>query len=130
MGSPPTKILVVDDESHTATSVTLALGERYQVDAIYDGQEAFELLKANTRGFEIVIADHMMPGWAGSELIKRLQLAGFRGKWVVMSGYLSPEAEAIYRGLGVEYIIPKPFDLLQLRRAVESSVGGLAEQKT
>jgi DNA-binding response OmpR family regulator len=129
MGAPPTKILIVDDELHTAASVKLALGRGYEMDAVSDSREAFEVLQTNTRGVDIVIADHMMPGWSGSELIKRLQVAGFRGKWIVLSGYLSPEAEAIYHALGVEYVIPKPFDVVQLRNAVAASARAIAEQR-
>lgn len=121
MPASPTKVLVVDDELHVAASVTLALGREYRVDSICSGREAFEMLRENARGFDIVIADHMMPGWAGSELIQRLQAAGFRGKCILLSGHLSPQVEAIYRGLGVEYIIPKPFDLVELRNAVKAS---------
>jgi CheY-like chemotaxis protein len=121
MGTPPTKILVVDDELHTAASVTLALGPAYQVDAVSDAHEAFELLKQNSGGFKIIMTDHMMPGWAGWELIKRLPETNFRGKCIVLSGYLSPAIEAIYRSLGVEHVIHKPFDLTQLRDAVAAS---------
>ena len=65
----------------------------------------------------------------GSELIQRLQVAGFRGKCIVISGYLSPEVEAIYHGLGVEYIISKPFDLAQLRTAVAASARAIEAAK-
>jgi DNA-binding response OmpR family regulator len=129
MNLPRKKILVVDDELHAAASVTLALGPRYQVDAVSDSREAFELLKENTRGFDVVIADHMMPGWAGSELIQRLQVAGFRGQWIVISGYLSQEVEAIYHGLGVNHVIPKPFDVVKLRNAVVASVRAIEERR-
>jgi DNA-binding response OmpR family regulator len=129
MGVPPTKILVVDDELHVAASVTLTLGRGYQVDAISDGREAFEVLKENTRGIDIVIADHMMPGWAGSELIKRLHGTGFHGKCIVLSGYLSPQVEEVYRGLGVEYVIPKPFDVGRLRSAVAATVREIQDEK-
>jgi DNA-binding response OmpR family regulator len=123
------KILVVDDELHIAASVTLALGRGYQVDAVAGGREAFEVLTENAQGFGIVIVDHMMPTWAGSELIKRLQVAGFRGKCIVLSGYLSPEVEAIYHGLGVEYVIPKPFELERLRSAVTASARAIEDQR-
>src|SRR5437763_5396224 len=110
MKPSPGRILVIDDELHIAAAVTLALDPGYQVEAVADGREAFEVLKENERGFGILVVDHMMPGWLGSELIERLQVAGFRGKYIVISGYLSPEVEAIYRGLGVEYVLSKPFD--------------------
>jgi DNA-binding response OmpR family regulator len=122
MGTPPTKILLVDDELHTVMAVSLALGPAYQVDYVSDSLKAFEILKENTPGFEIVITDHMMPGWVGWELLKNLEGTAFKGKSIVLSGYLSSQIEAIYRGLGVEHVIPKPFDLSQIREAVAASV--------
>jgi DNA-binding response OmpR family regulator len=122
MDTPPTKILLVDDEHHTITCVSLALGPAYQVDHVSDSRKAFEILKENTPGFEIIITDHMMPGWVGWELLKNLERTAFRGKSIVLSAFLSAPVEAIYRGLGVEHLIPKPFDLSQLREAVAASV--------
>ena len=124
-----TKILVVDDEIHVATSIKLALGSEYEVDAVYDGRQAFELLKENATGFSVVITDHMMPSWAGWELINRLQAIAFPGKCIVLSGYLSPDIEEIYRNLGVEYVISKPFDLAQLRTAVAASARAIEAAK-
>jgi DNA-binding response OmpR family regulator len=112
------KILVVDDEPHTGASVTLTLGKAHQVEMVSAGRDAFELLNDNTRGFELLISDHMMPEWSGSELIHRLQLAGWQGKYLVLSAYMSPEIEAIYRKLGVEHILTKPFDVVELRNVV------------
>ncbi len=128
MGPHPPKVLIVDDEAHIAASVSLALGTAYQVDAVSDAHEAFELLKDNAQGYEIIITDHMMPGWAGWELVKRLHETEFHGKCIVLSGYLSPAIEEIYRNLGVEHIIQKPFDLSKLRNAVGASARAIRGQ--
>jgi len=71
-----------------------------------------------------------MPGWLGSELIQRLQEVGFRGKCIVISGYLSPKVEAIYRGLGVDHVISKPFDVARLRSAVAASARAIEDQRS
>jgi two-component system cell cycle sensor histidine kinase/response regulator CckA len=112
------KILLVDDELHVAASVRPALGGNYRMESVTDGREAFDLLNEKPGDFDLVITDHMMPGWAGAELIKRLQVAGFPGRYMVLSAYMSPEIERIYRALGVDHIIRKPFDLDELRLAV------------
>ncbi len=129
MEPPPTKILVVDDDLHIATAIMLALGSGSKVETLPDAHAAFEVLKDNAQGFDIVITDHMMPGWAGWELIKRLQETAFAGKCIVLSGNLSPAIEAIYRSFGVEHVIHKPFDLAQLRDAVEASVREIESQR-
>ena len=91
--------------------------------------DAFELLTGNTRGFELLISDHMMPEWSGAELIQRLQRAGWKGKYLVLSAYLSPEVEAIYRKLGVEHILTKPFDVVELRNVVAEIERATAETR-
>lgn len=128
MTPSPGKILVVDDEADIAQTVRLAVGRGYQVEAVATGREAFEILKENAPGFGIVIVDHLMPGWSGSELIRKLNEAGFRGRCIVITGYLSPAVEADYRELGVQFVIPKPFDGAEIRKAVAASVRSLEEQ--
>jgi len=129
MAPPPVKILVVDDEVYISASVTMALGRGYQVDAISESGEAFEVLRENSRGFDIVIADHLMPGLLGADLIKKLQGTAFHGKWILLSGHLSPELEKSYHELGVKYVIPKPFDVAQLRNAVAATAQGIVDHR-
>ena len=112
-------ILVADDERHVATSISMALrGGGHRIETAEDGLQAFEMLRENTAGIDLLIADNTMPGLTGSELIAKLKEIGFRGKYMVLSAYLTPELEKIYRGLGVDYIVHKPFDLGALRGAV------------
>ena len=119
MAARPLNILVADDELHVATSLALALrGAGHRIETATDGLQAFAILKENTLGIDLLIADNTMPGLTGSELIAKLQEIGFRGKYMVLSAYLSPELEKIYRGLGVDYIVHKPFDLGAMRLAV------------
>ena len=112
------KILVVDDELYVAAAIKLALGHEHLIESVASGWIALEMLKDNKQHFDLLISDHMMPECAGSELIKRLRLACWRGEYLLLSGYMSPEVEAIYRGLGVEHILTKPFDVAELRRVV------------
>ncbi|MEQ1853467.1 MAG: response regulator [Chthoniobacteraceae bacterium] len=128
MAPSPGKILVVDDEADIAPTVRLAVGRGYQVDAVATGREAFETLRENAAGFGIVIVDHLMPGWSGSELIQKLKDAEFRGRCIVITGYLSPAVEASYRELGVQHVIAKPFDGAEIRKAVAASARAIEEQ--
>lgn len=112
------KILIVDDELHVAASVMLALGNAHRIESVSTGRDAFEILMENTPGVDLLISDHRMPEWSGTELIHRLQLAGWQGKYLVLSAYMSPEVEALYRNLGIEHILTKPFDVVALRNIV------------
>jgi len=54
----------------------------------------------------------------GLELVRRLRDAAFSGKILVLSAHLSAENRAAYDALGVDGMIPKPFDLHQLRTVI------------
>jgi DNA-binding NarL/FixJ family response regulator len=68
--------------------------------------------------FDLLITDHSMPRMNGVELVKRLRDAVFPGKIVVLSAHLSAENRAAYLALGVDLMIPKPFDVHQLRASI------------
>jgi two-component system response regulator YesN len=112
------KILVVDDEPYVAPSLAPALRAGDRVESVTDGREAFDLLMQKPPQFDVAIVDHMMPGWAGAELIERLQRAGFPGKYLVLSGYLTLEIAALYRSIGVKHVIAKPINFGELRSAL------------
>ena len=54
----------------------------------------------------------------GLELVQRLKQTTFRGRVMVLTGYLNDGLEASYRSLGVNKIMDKPFDPRDLRNAV------------
>jgi CheY-like chemotaxis protein len=121
------KILLVDDEPLTGASLAPALRAGDRIESVTDGRVAFEILTKQAQNFDVAVIDHMMPGWAGAELITRLDLAGFRGNYIVISGYLTPGVQALYASLGVKHIIAKPIDFGELKSAltdVEESIHG------
>jgi DNA-binding response OmpR family regulator len=56
--------------------------------------------------------------------VKRLRDATFGGKIVVLSAHLSAENRAAYLALGVDMMIPKPFDVHELRAAIREIGSG------
>ena len=84
----------------------------------------FARITENPGKFDVLIADNTMPGLTGSELIQKLRAVNFSGKIMVLSGHLTPELERIYRALGVEEIVRKPYDLSSIRMALERIASG------
>ena len=120
MSVRPLTILVADDESSVAESLSLVLRPRgHRIEAVSDGLLAFTRLTENPGKFDLLIADNTMPGLTGSELIRKLRAVNFSGKIMVLSGHLTPELERIYRDLGVDEIVHKPYDLSSIRIAIE-----------
>ena len=102
-----------------AFSISFALkAEGHQVEIVSDGQDALSELKAKPNAFDLLITDHSMPRINGIELVRQLRDTEFRGKIVILSAHLSRETTAAYMALGVDMIIPKPFDVPMLRASI------------
>lgn len=59
-----------------------------------------------------------MPRLGGLELVRRLRGAGYQGKVIVLSAHLSQHSRTLYDSLGVEAMLPKPFDVDALRKTI------------
>jgi DNA-binding response OmpR family regulator len=123
----PLSILLAEDERSVAFSISFALkADGHQIEIVSDGEEALSELTRKPGAFDVLITDHSMPRMDGVELVKRLRDTAFRGKVVVLSAHLSAENVAAYAALGVDMMIPKPFDVHLLRAAIRE-VGSSGE---
>jgi DNA-binding response OmpR family regulator len=112
-------ILVAEDERSVAFSISFALkADGHKIEIVSDGEEALSELTRKPGAFDLLITDHNMPRLNGVGLVKRLRDTAFQGKIVVLSAHLSAENRAAYLVLGVDMMVPKPFDVHQLRSAV------------
>jgi two-component system response regulator QseB len=115
----PFNILLAEDERSVAFSISFALkADGHRIEIVSDGEEALSELTRKPGAFDLLITDHSMPRMNGVELVKRLRDAAFRGTIVVLSAHLSAENRAAYLALGVDMMIPKPFDVHELRAAI------------
>jgi CheY-like chemotaxis protein len=123
----PLNILLAEDERSVAFSIGFALKPGgHTIETVTDGEQALAEMRLKPGGFDLLITDHSMPRMNGVELVKRMREAGFRGKILVLSAHLSPENRAAYEALGVDGLLPKPFDLFQLRDLIRKIVLGEA----
>jgi CheY-like chemotaxis protein len=116
----PLKILAVDNEP----SVTLSLryvfsGPRYEMTCVEDGNSALAILDVNSNPYDVIIVDQKMPNLTGVELVDAIRKRGIGGKIIVVSAHLSSEVREAYERMDVHVMFPKPFDVEQLRSAVE-----------
>ncbi|MDQ2868545.1 MAG: response regulator [Verrucomicrobiota bacterium] len=113
------RILAVDDEQAITQMlffVLSVLGCTFV--AVSSVKEA--LCKVAAQNFDVVITDNNMPELDGLQLVRSLRERNFPGKIVVLSGYLNEKNRAAYDALAVDKMIPKPFDVEQLRREIAS----------
>jgi DNA-binding response OmpR family regulator len=121
---PPLNILLVEDEVSVAFSVSFALkADGHRIEIATDGEQALSKLAAEPGAFDLLITDNNMPRLTGVELVRRLRKTPFSGKILVLSAHLSVENRATYSALRVDGMIPKPFDLYQLRTVVRAMGG-------
>lgn len=113
------KILLVDDEVGFAEILRdLILMDGYEVELVYDGQEALD--KLNEFIPDLIIADIMMPRIGGIELYHKVrQIPAFKTvPFLFISGY---ENERILKDLHdaeLFGILSKPIDVDQIQKTI------------
>jgi sigma-B regulation protein RsbU (phosphoserine phosphatase) len=118
-------LLVVDDNDDNRYTLTRRLTrEGYtNLTTATNGREALDLLQS--KRFDLVLLDIMMPDMNGYEVLERLKAAGgeLRNIPVIMISALS-ELESVIRciELGAEDYLPKPFNPTLLRARVGASL--------
>jgi DNA-binding response OmpR family regulator len=113
------KILAVDDEPSIATSMHYIFERpRYDLSSACDANDALAQLSANPAPFDVIITDNNMPHISGVELVRKLREQSFGGKIMVLSAHLNTEIREAYTQMKVDVILDKPFDIHQLREAM------------
>ena len=119
--SGPRKILIVDDETGLRQSVKQALlADGRRIDLAASGEEALRLEAENS--YAVIVADLMMPGLSGLDLLRTLKERGSRARLILISGYATIAAaqQAVRRG-AFEFLA-KPFMPVEIRALVERAL--------
>lgn len=116
------RIFVVDDEQYMCDVCTRTLRRSgYDVVATTDASHAIEMLR-NDPNFDLLLTDIRMPSISGLELAHQAREIVPSIAIIIMTGHVSMEnlLQAVRRG-AVEFL-SKPFELEQLRLAVEQAL--------
>lgn len=117
------RVLVADDEELIRNTTRRALQQfGYEVQVAADGDEAWQELTGGRSSFDVAILDVVMPG-GGVDLVRRLREDLPSLRILVSSGY-GPGGE-VQRMLeaGASGFLQKPYELGELRSAVEALLG-------
>jgi DNA-binding response OmpR family regulator len=115
----PLRILAVDNEAMVTLSLRYVFGgSRYELTCADSGDAALANLDANAAPYDVIIVDQKMPHLSGVELVGAIRKRGLNGKIIVLSAHLSSEVREDYARMDVHEIIDKPFDVSELRSAV------------
>jgi CheY-like chemotaxis protein len=114
------KILAVDNEPTVALALRYVFeGSRYEVTAVEDGNAALAELDAHPDMFDVIIVDQKMPDLTGLDLVGAIRKRGINCKVIVISAHLSGDVREAFERMDVHFMFPKPFDVAELRSAVD-----------
>lgn len=119
------RVLVMDDEPDVRETMQRALEAiGLRVDTAADGFEAmcvWNRARNDRDPFALVIMDLTVKGGAGGEhTIRELLKLDPAAKAIVSSGYSDASVMSSYRDFGFAGVLPKPYTLAELRKAVVS----------
>jgi two-component system, NtrC family, response regulator AtoC len=122
-----TKVLVIDDERLVRNSMGRALrDEGYEVTAaatVAEGFARFEDFRP-----QVVILDIKLPDGSGLDLLPRLRKIDPSVQVVVITAFGEEKTAAQAMKLGAADFLKKPYDLGELRHAVDSAARSLARE--
>lgn len=113
------RILLVEDEDAVRTFSQRALSNKgYEVLAADSGETALSIFeKDESKQFDLLITDVVMPGMDGPALAQRVRQTSSNLKIIFMSGYTEDKLKD-YMGKNT-WFLPKPFTLKQLAAKVK-----------
>jgi PAS domain S-box-containing protein len=120
------RLLVMDDDAIIRRGVQMLLQSvGYQVECAADGAEAlqaYQTARAEGRPFDAVLLDLTVPaGMGGEECLRRLLETDPATRGIVSSGYAEDSVMADFRQHGFRAVVPKPYTLEELLRALDEA---------
>jgi len=107
------RVLVVDDERPLADLYTAWLGDEYDVDVAYGGEEALEVIDADV---DVVLLDRRMPRLSGDEVLDRIRERGL-GCRVAMVTAVDPGVDILE--MPFEDYLTKPVSRADLEATID-----------
>lgn len=119
-GSKKDAILVVDDEQPLLEIFRAALAPMFDVTTATSAREADYILQK--RAFKVLVADHLMPGGNGMNLLVRAREEFPHMQRVLVTGYMKPEMllRSVNEAALFRYLL-KPVTLTELTKVVQDA---------
>lgn len=102
------RILIAEDETELAKGLKFLLEKnKFTVDAVYDGAEALDYFQS--RNYDVVILDIMMPKVNGLEVLRQIREAGSAVPVLMLTAKAEIEDRVAGLEAGADDYLPKPF---------------------
>lgn len=106
-------ILLAEDEEQLSRVYTAALKHQgYQVDQVYNGQDAIE--KAHENAYDVFILDIMMPIKTGLEALREIRASGDHTHAIMLTAMSEIEDKVTGLEAGADDYLTKPISLKEL----------------
>lgn len=113
------KILIVEDDSSTATYLAKGLAEAgYAVESCADGRDG--LFLASEGIFDLIIADRMLPGLNGLAMLGAIRAAGVSTPTLVLSALGTVDDRIDGLNAGADDYLVKPFSFAELTARIDA----------
>ena len=107
------RLLFAEDEKSLSRAVTAMLVKsNYSVDAVYDGQDALDYLRAGN--YDGAILDIMMPKMDGIEVLKTIRAEGIRTPVLMLTAKAEVDDKVLGLDSGANDYLTKPFSSKEL----------------
>jgi len=109
------RILLVEDEPDLGKAIKRTLTqEKYVVDWVLDGTQAWEYLESKWMQYTLAIFDWSLPGVSGLDLCKRLRFRGHPLPVLMLTARDSMEDKVAGLDAGADDYLVKPFGMAEL----------------
>ncbi len=117
----PAIILLVDDEAHILSALQRAMRrEPWTVLTADSGSAALAVLAK--QHVDLIVSDQKMPGMSGLDLLARARSLQPDAASILITGWTEEVPHAQIEALGVHALLPKPWDVQTLKRAVREAL--------
>jgi DNA-binding response OmpR family regulator len=119
-GTPPPRILVVDDDPEVAKSIEASLRKHYKVFVVYSGVEAIK--EARRHPPDLIVLDVLMPDMDGLETCRQLRIDPVLADIPILflTALGRPEDRLAGFRAGADDYLTKPFNLEELQLRIKA----------
>ena len=123
------RLLLAEDELALSRAITAILKKNnYEVDAVFDGEEALEWLTGNN--YDGAILDIMMPGMDGISVLKRVRASGNNLPIMILTAKSEVDDKVIGLDAGANDYLTKPFAAKELLARIRAMTRAQSSQNS
>ena len=123
------RLLFAEDEKSLSRAVTTILEKNhFSVDAVYDGQDALDYLRAGN--YDGAILDIMMPKMDGIEVLKTIRAEGSRVPVLMLTAKAEVDDKVLGLDSGANDYLTKPFSTKELLARIRAMTRAQTAQQS